>query len=94
MVNYYGYDLGEIVRWRAILLSCIGVVNYRILKDLCFPEKPSEKTYGDLTAQLKQHFKPKCLAVAEHFRFHGTKQKPGETIADIVTNLRKSVKPG
>ena len=74
---------------KAILLSSIGAEAYRILKDICFPEAPTEKTYAALSGGLKKHFKPKWLAVAERFRFNTVQQQQGQTIADFVAQLKK-----
>ena len=76
---------------KAILLSSIGAEAYRILKDICFPEAPTEKTYAALSGELKKHFKPKRLAVAERFRFNTVQQQQGQTIADFVAQLTPEI---
>ena len=63
-------DTGERFISRATLISVIGFKAYDVLSDLCSPEAPSEKTYGDLATILKDHFAPKKLLIAERYRFH------------------------
>ena len=74
---------------KAILLSSIGSDAYRILKDICFPTAPTAKSYTELTNELKKHFKPKRLAVAERFRFNTVQQQPGQTVSEFVAQLKK-----
>ena len=59
---------------------------YCILKDVCFPAKPVEKTYSQIVDQLKRHFQPKRLAVAEHFLFNSAQQ---QTVLEYVAQLKK-----
>ena len=40
-------DTGERFKRRATLISVIGSKAYDVLSDLCSPEAPSEKTYGE-----------------------------------------------
>ena len=71
---------------RAILLTSIGSVSYRVLKDLSFPDT---KTFEQLAALLRGHYKPTRLKVAERYRFHSANQRPGESITDFVRELKK-----
>ena len=52
---------------RAILLSSLGNEAYRVLKDVSFPNNPTERNYEQLTKDLKKLFKLKWIAVAECF---------------------------
>ena len=76
---------------KAILLSSIESDAYCILKDICFPTTLTEKSYTTLATQLKKHFKPKRLAVAERFRFNTVQQQPGQSISEFVAQLKKLV---
>ncbi len=40
-------------------------------------------------AELKSHFEPKRLVIAERFYFHHRAQAAGETVVDFVTELRR-----
>ncbi len=74
---------------KSTLLSAIGVETYKTLKDLCFLQKPSEKTYNQLCALLKGHFAPKRIVTAERLKFHNTKQQPGQSITSFAVHLKK-----
>ena len=66
-----------------------GSLTYRVLKDLAFPDAPNKKTFAQLATLLRGHFKPTRLKVAERYRFHSAFQKPGQTIAAFVRDLKK-----
>ena len=48
---------------KAILLSTIGEKTYRVLEDLCAPQKPSKKSFEEIKHLLREHFKLKYLDV-------------------------------
>ena len=64
---------------RAVFLTVIGAQTYSLLSSLVAPDKPSTKTYEDLTTVLKNHLKPKTLVIAERFKFHKRNQGENET---------------
>ena len=41
---------------RAVLLTFIGPVTYKLLRNLLVPVKPGEKTYGELVVTLSAHY--------------------------------------
>ena len=59
------------------------------MKDLSFPDVPDTKTFEQLAALLRGHYKPTRLKVAERYRFHSANQRPGESITDFVRELKK-----
>ena len=61
---------GNQTKCQAILLSAIGEKTYRVLKDLCTPQKPSDKSLEEITQLLLEHFKTKHPVVAESFKFY------------------------
>ena len=74
---------------KAILISSIWGETYRVLKDMCYPDTPASRTYDQLFTHLRSYYAPKKLAVAERYRFHNTKQKPGQSICEFATFLKK-----
>ena len=70
-------------------LTLIGGKTYSLLIDLTFPDKPSTKTYDQLTQLLNKHLSPKPLIIAERYRFYKRDQKEGESVNEYVTQLRK-----
>lgn len=81
-------DTGEQFKCRATLISVISSKAYDVLSDLCSPEAPSEKTYGDLATILKDHFAPKKLLIAERYRFHNCIQLKGESASTFAAKLK------
>ena len=73
----------------AVLLSVIGSKTHPLLRNLCAPEKPVEKSLEQLSLILKKHFDPKPLVIAERFYFHRRAQGTSETIAEYAAELRR-----
>ncbi|MCG8032935.1 MAG: DDE-type integrase/transposase/recombinase [Candidatus Thiodiazotropha taylori] len=71
------------------LLTLLGGKTYSLLRNLTAPDRPSTKSYDDLTALLKNHLSPKPLIIAERFRFHKRNQHDGETVTQYLAELRK-----
>ena len=42
----------------AVMISMIGKNVYSVLRDLCSPGNPKDKTFEELCEILQQHFKP------------------------------------
>ena len=76
----------------AVFLSVIGGKTYTLLCNLLSPTKPQEKSFDFLAEELKKHFEPKKVVIAERFRFHRRDQAVGEEISDYVAELRKLTK--
>lgn len=64
----------------AALLSLIGADTYKVLRDLCTPGLPKEKTYEELCVMLKAHFSPATCVYRERIEFYAAQQEEGETI--------------
>ncbi|XP_068228060.1 uncharacterized protein [Palaemon carinicauda] len=82
-------DITEKDKKRAVFLSAVGAPTYGLLKTLLAPNKPSSRTYQELTELLKNHLHPKPILIAERFKFYDWKQRPGESITDYATEQRK-----
>ena len=50
---------------------------------------PAEKRYDELVALVKSHYTPKPSVIVQWFQFHSRTQKPGETVATFVAELRQ-----
>lgn len=72
----------------AVMISVIGKKTYSLLRDLCSPANPKDKTFEQLCELLQQHFKPKRLEVAEPYRFHHCFQEDNETVPVYSARLR------
>ena len=73
----------------ATLLTIIGGTAYKIVRNLVAPASPKDKTYTELMDALSAHFSPKPLVIAERYRFHKRDQRPRESIATYVAELRR-----
>ena len=49
----------------AVFISVMGKNSYAILRDLCSPDSPKDKSFSQLCDKLKDHYKSKRLEVAE-----------------------------
>ncbi|XP_068203636.1 uncharacterized protein [Palaemon carinicauda] len=77
-------DITEQDKKLAVFLSADG-----LLTTLLAPNKPSSRTYQELTELLENHLHPKPILIAERFKFYNRKQRPGESITDYATEQRK-----
>ena len=73
----------------ATLLTVNGGTAHKIMQNLVAPASPKDKTYTELMDALSAHFSPKPLVIAERYRFHKRDQRPGESIATHVAELRR-----
>ena len=72
-----------------VFLSIAGGSVYALLRSLLSPVKPQENTFDELKAELKKHFEPKKVVIAERFNFHRRNQASDESITEYVAELRK-----
>ena len=72
---------------RAILLSVCGPSTYRLMRNLCTPSKPTEKSYSELVKLVTDYFNPTQSVIVQRFRFNSRYCKPGESIATFVAEL-------
>lgn len=73
----------------AILLTSIDEDAYELIKNLCAPQKLSEKKYGELTKLMADHLEPKPSELMERNNFYKASQEQGESIADFAARLKK-----
>jgi len=59
------------------------------LKDLCFPHSPASRDFNELKHHLFNFYAPKKLTVAERYRFHNSKQTPGQSVSEFAQHLKK-----
>lgn len=72
-----------------VFLTMIGNKAYTLLRHILTPEKPSTKEYQFLVDSMQAHLKPKTIVISERFTFHRRNQRPGETIAQYITELKR-----
>ena len=74
---------------RAILLSCCGAQTYGLIRSLVAPAKPVVVSYKDIIEKVRLHYNPKPSQIVERYKFNSRSQKPGESIACYVAELRR-----
>ena len=82
-------DVESAEKRRAIFLSACGAQTYQLLKNLVAPEKPTERSFGELIELVKDHLQPKPSIIVERFTFHSRNRKEGESVAVYVAELKR-----
>lgn len=82
-------DVTENAKKRSILLSVCGAKTYNLVRNLCAPVKPADKSYDQLTELLKQHYNPRPSVIVQRFKFNSRVRQPEESVADFVADLRR-----
>lgn len=77
----------------AILCANVGPKTYHVMKNLCLPAKPSDKSFSDLKKLIKDHYKPKISEASASLIFHNRTQKTSESIQVFVAELRRLAGP-
>jgi len=72
----------------AILISCIGLPSYTLLKSLIAPKDPAKEKFENIVHVLLSHYKPAPKALAERYKFYCRRQHPGETANVFLSELR------
>jgi len=70
------------------LLTVIGPKTYNLLRDLCTPDKPNQKTYDEIVKIVQDHLYPKPNLIAERYKFSQRNQREHETVAQYVAVLK------
>ncbi|XP_068228057.1 uncharacterized protein [Palaemon carinicauda] len=83
------HDITEEDKKRVVFLSAVGAPIYGLLKTSLAPNKPSSRTYRELSELLKNHLHPKPILITERFKFYNRKQRPRESITNYATEQRK-----
>ena len=76
-------------RQRAVLLSICGASTYQLIRNVVSPAKPTEKTFDEIVATMKEHYFPKPSVTMQRFAFNSRSRKQGESVATFVADLRR-----
>ncbi|XP_063895857.1 uncharacterized protein K02A2.6 isoform X1 [Helicoverpa armigera] len=74
------------------LITVMGADAYELLVNLCTPEKPTTKTFAQISDIMGRHLQPKPSELAERYKFRHRKQKDGESISEYTAVLKKMSK--
>ncbi|XP_062551569.1 uncharacterized protein LOC134216781 [Armigeres subalbatus] len=58
----------------SILINCLSVKTYKLVRDLCTPVVPANKTYEELCQLLAEHFTPTTVVHRERRMFFSAKR--------------------
>nr|CAI5834347.1 unnamed protein product [Callosobruchus analis] len=73
-----------------MFVTLAGSKIYQILKNLVAPTKPSDLTNVQIAGLLRKHYSPPVSEIYERFIFNKCNQKPDQSTADYIVELRKS----
>lgn len=79
----------EANRQRAIFLSSIGADTYSLVKTLCQPQKPEQKSLAELQKTVKDHLSPAPIIIAERYVFYNRRQQNSESAAQFMKELKR-----
>ena len=85
---YEANGITENDRKRAILLTTIGPLTYKTLRNVVMPRKSGEMSYQDLVAAMKTHYRPTPSEMVQRFQFNSRFRHPGESVSMFVSELR------
>lgn len=74
---------------RSLFITLLGTEGYKLLRNLCVPIKPRDKSLLELVDLFKKHLNPKPNLIAERFKFKERKQKQGESISTFLAVLKQ-----
>ena len=81
--------LEDAAKKKAVLLSIVGAETYQLMRNLTAPAKPTEKSFDQLIKLVEEHHHPAPSVILQRFKFASRRQKPGESIATFVSELRR-----
>ena len=62
---------------RAILLSSCGAPKYQVIRNLTAPNKPTDRTFKEIIALVKDHYCPPPSEIVQRFTFNTQSQPRG-----------------
>ncbi|KAJ8914363.1 hypothetical protein NQ315_011351 [Exocentrus adspersus] len=73
-----------------VLLSSIGPNTYKLLRDLCFPSLPKDKSYAELCKLLSTQYGSQISVWRERKKFYEIHQASNEPKADYYARVRSA----
>ena len=74
---------------KLLFFSVVGGKIYALLRDLLAPDKPDTRIFKEMSDALTAHFESKPLVIAECSYFYNRNQKPTESVAEYMAELRR-----
>ncbi|CAB0042820.1 unnamed protein product [Trichogramma brassicae] len=73
----------------AVFITLLSAEAYTLLRDLCSPDVPSQKTIAQLATIMKDHLQPKPSCLTERYKFKERRQQAGENVKQYIASLKK-----
>ena len=73
----------------ATLLTKCGADTYKLIRELCAPSKPKEKTINEIVKLMTDHLNPKKNTAMERCIFSQAKQNTDESVNDFIARLKE-----
>ena len=68
-IFFLANGITDAAKKKATFLTSIGVDAYRLVRSLCTPDMPSDKSLADIVKLLKDHLAPEPNSILERFKF-------------------------
>ncbi|XP_071574649.1 uncharacterized protein [Temnothorax nylanderi] len=72
----------------AVLLTKISSDTYKLVRDLCAPDKPNTKSLAELVKLVSDHLNPKPSETMERCKFYQAHQSATESVAEFAARLK------
>jgi len=82
-------EITDELKRKAILLTKVSANTYTLIRDLCAPLKPKDKTFEELKGLIKKYLSPEPSETVERYKFHKATQTASESVAEFVARLKK-----
>jgi len=73
----------------AVMLTRFDEDAFKLIKNLCTPNKPAEKSYEELKKIMSNHLAPVPSEVMERCKFNQARQENQESVAEFAARLKK-----
>jgi len=73
----------------AVMLTRFDEDAFKLIKNLCTPNKPAEKSYAELKKIMSNHLAPVPSEVMERCKFNQARQENQESVAEFAARLKK-----
>ena len=85
---FYANKISEDRTQVATLLSLVGSNTYKLLRNLCHPSLPNQKTFKQLCELMNTQFTPLVTVWRERIKFYQAQQYENENIADWYARIK------
>ena len=74
---------------KACILTSVGAETYQLIRNLCAPAKPSEKSYAEINKLVQDHLQPEPNQIAHRYNFNMRNREQSESINEYLAALRQ-----